>query len=696
MNKFFFDRPTVNIITITLLVFIEALQILIIVALIFSFIPIPVPALTKKFFLLTQYVVRLKRDSLFYHVWIAAGIGLQGLLIFFNRRRLWEEDLGRKFLPYICTMAGFVIIQVFAVFKILLWADPWWARGLLYVSLGAGILARIFWPEFWRLISKVWTQLTSPSIPGWVYLLMDAGGLFILAFLVFTPDLDKVLFRIFSYDKFYHFDIFLMSPAWAYHKGMALNDQVITSYSLILPIIFNSLMKSLGKFDYPQAVSIMVGICSIYYLLFYAVLRYWLKSVLLALTGLALAVKLQFFHWGVFPLLWIYPSATPLRYFPDIFFLFFLLRFSQDLQLRWLAAGAAAVGLGLVWSLDVGVYMYGTLIIAVLSYVYTNSKRLDECGAIVLLPLMLALGVLIVCYGPLTFHAQFWQNTFEFSSLFLQGWGALPITDGLKDKQFFAFCMGLMIPVVYAGTLLYSLGTFLFHLSRRHLFMALVSVYGLGVYHYFIYRSGVTSYDVVIIPFIFVLLFWAQSLLDLCKDRRQIGLKVFLFVWALTALVTGFLFTYYPNALNLSGFDWAPEKKFYLENFDFTRDASLIGALTAPQEPVALISSFETKILIQADRRPFFYYFPVMESEHMNVPQQRGMHIYTYFRLKRTLRQLQEQKPVHLFIESRLFDGPDARNYEDTHEGFKQLMGYIRLHYQYQGRGQYLAALRLK
>lgn len=697
MNRTFFDRYTVNIMVLSLLAFIEALQALIIVVLIFSFIPLTPPPFVQKLFPLSLYDVHMERESFFYHVWIAVVLGLQGILLFINRRRLGEGHLGRSFLPYICTMAGILVIQIFAVFKIFLWGNPAWAKDLFYAFLGVGILIRIFWPEFCRLMRWLWTQATTRTIPRWMYFLMDAGALFILIVLIFAPDLSEVLARTFSYDKFYHLDGFVLSPAWAHHNGLVLNKDVISQYSLIIPIAFDGLMKLTGGFNYAHAVSIMIGLSAVYYFLLYGLWRYWLRSFWLSVFAILLCIKLQFFHWGVVPLIWIYQSATPVRFLPDVFFLFFILRFTQSLSLRWLTAAAVVNGIGLVWTMDVGLYMFVTLLVAAVACAYQRgAKVMAQVMAAALLPWCIALGCLSIFYGSLVLQSDFWRNTFEFASLFLQGWGALPITDGLKDKQFFAFCMGFMIPGVYLGTLLYSLGMFLFRQSRPHLFMILVCVYGLGLYHYFIHRSGVTSYYAVVVPLIFVLLFWIQVLLSRCKEHWQKGIKLFLYAWAFVALTTSYLFGYYPNTLNLSGFDWAPEKKFYAQNFDFSQDASLIDSLTAPTEPVALISSFETKILMQANRRPYFYYFPMMESEHMQGDKLRGIYLHTYARLARTLRQLQEQKPSYLFIQTRLFEGAEAQSYENSHEGFKQLMAYIRPHYQYQAQGQYLTALRLK
>jgi hypothetical protein len=693
IHRMFLDRKTADIIAFSLLSFVEALQVLVIVALIFSFIPIPMPAFAQKLYPMSVYDIHLKREGSFFHFWVLFGLALQGLFIFLNRRRLGEDQLSPKVLPYVCTMAAFLFVQVFAVFKIFLWSNPLWARVLLYASLAAAAAVRIFWPEFRRSITWFSKQLAVRSYPSWAAYSWDAAVVSVMAVLVFFPLGGEVLSRMFSYDKFYHLDVFVMSPAWGYHNGLILNNQVASNYSLILPIIFNSLMDLMGKFDYPQAVSLMIAFCGIYYLLFYCLLRFWLKSVLLASFGVILAVKLQFFHWGVVPLIWIYPSATPLRFFPDVFLIFFLLQFSRDFQWRWLAAAAFSAGVGLVWAIDVGVYMYLTLGLAVICGIYARKGFFKQGVALLLLPFAVALGILWLLYGPSVFHPEFWHNTFEFASIFIAGWGALPMAE-VKEQQFFAFCIGFLIPILYTWTFLYSLAMFFIRKSGPHMFILCVSVYGLGLYHYFVNRSAVTSYYAVITPFIFVMLFWGREIISQWPIAWQRGSKLFLCGWAFAALTTGYLFMFYPNVLNLSGNDWSNEKKFYEENFEFSRDAALIDDLTAPGQPVPLISSFETKILMQADRPPFFYIFPLMESEHMEAHQGRGTYILTYAQLEQILGQLREKRPEHIFIEARLFDGPDAEGYENSHEAFKQLMAFVRRNYQYQARGRYLEALK--
>ena len=191
-----------NIFAFSILSFIESLQALIIVVLIFSFIPFSVPPLVQKLFPLSQYDVHMERESFFYHIWIALALVLQGILMFLNRRRLGENHLWRASIFYVCTMAGLVIIQIFAVFKIFLWGNPWWSRDLFYVTLGLGVLARIFWPELSRLIPLLWAQSRSLKIPRWAYFLMDAGAILVLIILVFAPHLNEVLARMFSHSVY--------------------------------------------------------------------------------------------------------------------------------------------------------------------------------------------------------------------------------------------------------------------------------------------------------------------------------------------------------------------------------------------------------------------------------------------------------------------------------------------------------------
>ena len=59
------------------------------------------------------------------------------------------------------------------------------------------------------------------------------------------------------------------------------------------------------------------------------------------------------------------------------------------------------------------------------------------------------------------------------------------------------------------------------------------------------------------------------------------GILALIFFLALGGLLTNYFFTYYPNVLNLSRYDWAHEKEFYRQQFHFEDDANLIDRLTS-------------------------------------------------------------------------------------------------------------------
>jgi hypothetical protein len=242
------------------------------------------------------------------------------------------------------------------------------------------------------------------------------------------------------------------------------------------------------------------------------------------------------------------------------------------------------------------------------------------------------------------------------------------------------------------------IGAFLYlsQTQMPQMFIVYLCVYGLGLYHYFIFRSGVSSYYVVCIPFIFVLCFWLQQILkSIAGQWRRIILSV-LVLLTLGALITSYLFTFYPNVLNLAGFNFGPELAFYNKEFNFAPDAAVIDRLTSPTERVALISSYETKILMEAERKPFFYYFPMIYPEPMENLDFKGTEIITYDRMRRTLGQLENEKPQYVFIEKKLFSGQLPVAYYQHYQALTILVRYLIQQYAPYDQGQYLVALKRK
>ncbi len=671
----------VNVIHIAVLAFVEALQILILAAVVLNFIPIPAAAFVKKLFPIYVYDVRPEREMLLYRLFVVVAIALQAALVYLWRHKLEQGDWAKVLRPYIVVMAAGVLVQLVAVFKFIVFGNPAWAKALLYISLVASIAARIFWPELRRLLNVQYS--------GLVKKLIEMGLLAFILSLVFVPDIQRLLARDFIYDHFYHFDSMLMSPAWAQLKGLTLNVDVGSEYSVVIPFVFGHLAQVFGGFDYGTVMAMLMITGLVYYVLFYCFVRAWLNSVPLALAALLLILKLQLFHWGISPLVWQLPSTTPLRYFPDIFIMFCLWRHMATGRNMWLWPISIGCGIALTWMVDVGVYLSGMWIAYMGILCWQKKISLRQAGTWLTVALLVAVGILLSIQGPVIFTAPYWARSQEFVELFLHGWGATPMYEGLKEKYFFAMVMGFLIPAGYVVTLLWASAMAFYRRSEHQfLFVAMLCLYGLGLYHYYIHRSGFNSYYVVAVPWVMVLAFWV----------RQAAKRVQLAIAAAIALglTTAFLFTYYPNIWNLAQVNWAQENMFFQQNFDFKPDADLISKLTSVDDRVALISSFETKMLMQADRKPFFYYFPMNGSNAMLQDEFQGLYLHTQERLDQTIRQLEEGGPAYIFIEKKIITDPQGARYQEKHVALKKLLAYVAAHYQPQAQGQYLVAFKRK
>ena len=175
-------------------------------------------------------------------------------------------------------------------------------------------------------------------------------------------------------------------------------------------------------------------------------------------------------------------------------------------------------------------------------------------------------------------------------------------------------------------------------------------------------------------------------------------------------------------------------KDYYRKEFDFTEDALLIQKLTGPKDKVPLISSFDIKILMQANRRPFFYHFPMVISRPMRLRMFGVTGMYTTDYLKKTVTQLETDKPEFIFMERlyliglfqindfkvaniNTFSPLEKRPNIDYHTIFNEekvnsptvpnyyyymtpalmsLLEYVKDHYVFYADGKYLVAMKRK
>jgi hypothetical protein len=136
---------------------------------------------------------------------------------------------------------------------------------------------------------------------------------------------------------------------------------------------------------------------------------------------------------------------------------------------------------------------------------------------------------------------------------------------------------------------------------------------------------------------------------------------------------------------------------YYRKEFDFKKDAEMIQALTPPETPAAVISAFEIKILMQAQRRPFFYYFPLISSrpKHMRTMPLNFLHTSAERFNHKAVEQLTGAQPEYVFLEKIfLYDFPKA--YADKPDNIIPIVSYVRAHYAPYATGEYLVAMKRK
>jgi hypothetical protein len=287
---------------------------------------------------------------------------------------------------------------------------------------------------------------------------------------------------------------------------------------------------------------------------------------------------------------------------------------------------------------------------------------------------------------------------------------------------------------------------FLKRTDYEDILTATLCVYGLGLYHYYVTLSMWTSYYMNGLPFIFVCGWWGNvwvRRLSLENRRRALTAIVGLSAWA---LLTNHNFISYPNALNFSRNPMVdplvaqplPNNKPYFnhlfyeypdayklptnslgetqEHFkfesdfksdqeliayfrretDFSKDISLITRLTAPSDKVPILSSFEIMMLMQANRKPFFYYLPIINSRPLWMRNFVVTGMYTVDHLKKTISQLEEAKPPYIFMERILLTPNVPQAYFYDSPGLFELLNYISERYEPAENGQYLVALKRK
>ena len=99
---------------------------------------------------------------------------------------------------------------------------------------------------------------------------------------------------------------------------------------------------------------------------------------------------------------------------------------------------------------------------------------------------------------------------------------------------------------------------------------------------------------------------------------------------------------------------------------------------------------------MQADRKPFFYYFPLVDSRPMRMRMWDMTALWTKDRLGQTLQELETKAPQYIFMEKILLADSVPAQYEFLYPDLLVILKYLHAHYEPQAQGRFLVALKKK
>ena len=351
-------------------------------------------------------------------------------------------------------------------------------------------------------------------------------------------------------------------------------------------------------------------------------------------------------------------------------------------------------GASIFYMTDTGLYLFLGFYAYLILYLFSakEKKRVFD-GAVFFLPILTTLTLMALLLKENIFTKVFWQNILEFAGLMLNGWGAVPLLPALKTQGVLSSAMAIGMPLVYLLTILFEGSSMVLKKSKsERILSAAVGVYGLGLFHYFIVRSTPGGFFVVCLPFIFLICFWLDKILtenQIQKVRILLPLVAVMFI----SLVLSPTFLDYPNFLNQK--KNIHEQKDMAHPFLPPQDIELIRGLTEKNEKVCIFSNLETAFLIAADRKPFFYYSPLIFSRSFDMRDFGGTSLFTAQRLQKTMRDLETEKPRNFFIEEKFLNKLPTVYYSYFTD-LAEIINYLRKNYEFSSRGRYLAAFKRK
>jgi len=717
------------------------------------FFPPHLGALAHDFFATYQRVIAPKRDVLFLRLFIVVGVASFILLMRSFSRTTPQKHSSFKYFTLI--QAAIVVTETFFLFKYAIYRYPLWLNGF-YASLIASAVIKIFSPEIIKLLKALNERMKDKTPVSNLAAWLTISGMVLIPLIIWVPDVEGAVARMFFGENLHHIDWLLMAAGWVHMSGNILGVDNISRYGIGAPIIVSEIaQRLLGKFDYVNAVIVMMMISIVYYWIWFYSLRLILKDTTWAFIAIFLGLRLHFFHIETFPFIFTYPQVTPLRYFCDSLFFLFLIKHTQAGRMIWLYLAAAISGYAVFHITGEGLYTLATFYVSLVLrefFITMNPGHLmvrlnkKQIALLLIIPWLVLLTCLWMVAGKHIFEGLFWYNQFEYVRFYQAGNSVAPMMNNLAAPFVDRASIAFILPVVYLFILVIFIGRMMQKaLKTDGLIMACACVFLLISYHYHaMISNNMPSYlrNGVIIAMVTV--FILKGVTDRLGQYHQRLCKLVSGILVFVFIVTTHQFLLHPNIFNLARnpmihpvvsqvpfgrnyyfnhlFISYPEafklpvnglgqkeelmvtendftddnqlKALFRKESDYSQDAALIDSLTSADQKVPLVSSFENLILMQAKRRPFFYTYFMVNSQPRRMRKFPVTVIYTKGNLLREFKRIEDEKPPYIFVERTYYVSPIPQAYLYDNEDLVDLLSYIFYHYEPYKQGEFLVALK--
>ncbi|OGY15975.1 MAG: hypothetical protein A2784_02095 [Candidatus Chisholmbacteria bacterium RIFCSPHIGHO2_01_FULL_48_12] len=399
-----------------------------------------------------------------------------------------------------------------------------------------------------------------------------------LIILLYNPNFRSTYASLGSfsrYEQFLHHNMFVGSINEIIHGKIPLID-TFNPYGILITV-FPALIFSFLPFSYANFYLYLVAVHLIYYSLLYVLIRQLTRSRFLGWLGLVFIARLVFLRpWtGHDPL--SIPSVTSFRFFWDIPLFLSLSRFN------WLIFPINF--LALLYNPETGLALsLATAVFFILKRQYADLLRL-------LFTALLAPVAYSVFTWAIVRQLPAWNQFIAHLQLSLHGFGTLPL------PQFGAYWLVLAVYILA-----------LFWTARRpQPLLTTLAVYGLAIFPYYLGFSETEHLLAVSHPALIILI-WNLSSYRLGKTVFLIG-----FLWLLVHSPGRLISLYRQRYTQSPGFLWSHARAGFiltdLPQDQFVTAAQTIAAKVPPHHRVAIISRYDTLLLIMAQRANLTSYY---------------------------------------------------------------------------------------